>query len=97
MIDQLNKILSELKKIDNLTYDECYEYLKKYFISKNKKFKKSDKLEGDEFGEILAYLCEVESDLDINIWDEDLELLKTIGDLTLIVTHELLYDKYKNN
>ena len=94
MIYQPNKILLKLKESKDLTYDKCYKFLKKYFIKKNK-FKENDKLESDVFGEVLACLCEIEGDLNINIWDEDLKGLNTINDLTLIVFHELLYDKYK--
>jgi len=86
-----NKIL-KLKKIDNLTYNKCYDILKE-IMSEIMNFKKSNKLkDGDGYG-ILWLFCMLEKDLNINIWDEDLKGLKTINDLTLIVTHELIRNK----
>ena len=99
MIDQPNKVLLKIKESKDLTYDKCYKYLKKYFIKEDSFFKKSDKLNDNSNGEIvLGCLCEIEGDLNINIWDEDLSGLNTINDLTLLVFHELLYDiKYNDD
>lgn len=95
MINQPNKILLELKESKGLTYKECYKYLKKYFIKEDKYFIKSDNLYGNNGEVVLCCLLEIEGDLNINIWNEDLDGIKTINDLTLIIFHELISNRKK--
>ena len=84
-----NKILLNLKELKNLTYNKCYKYLKEYFINENKYFKKSDIINEGKV-ETLGNLCEIEKELNIHIWNEELDNINTINDLTLIVFHELI-------
>ena len=81
-----------LIKSSGISRSKVYDILKE-IMSEIMNFKKSNKLkDGDGYG-ILWLFCMLEKDLNINIWDEDLKGLKTINDLTLIVTHELIRNK----
>lgn len=86
MIDQPNKVLLKLKKSKDLTYNKCYKYLKKYFI---KEFNIKNKIKGN-FLDIYEFYYQIEKILEIHIWDDVAEEIKTIDDLTLIIFHELI-------
>ena len=55
------------------------------------------KLDEEDFYEIWPMYADIETILEINIWDETATQIKTIDDLTLIVFHELISKKNKIN
>ena len=80
-----NKLL-KLKNKNNLTYNDCYIIIKDILY---KEFNIKNKIQGN-FLDIYELYYKIENILDIHIWDDVAEEIKTINDLTLIIYHELI-------
>jgi len=83
-----NKLL-KLKNNHKLTYNECYIVLKDILF---KELNIKNIIKGD-FLNIYELYYQIEKILNIHIWDDVAEEIKTVNDLSLIVFNELLNKK----
>lgn len=91
MKEQYKNKLLKLKNNNNLTYNNCYIIINNIL---SKEFNIKNKIKGN-FLDIYEFYYQIEKILEIHIWDDVAEEIKTIDDLTLIIFHELISKNIK--